>query len=85
MEKFYYNNGDRYEGTSSKGKNTGYGIYYSFLGIKYEGYFKPGIYSWILFIMYKSLLFLNHLKEILINNKITLLFIIILIIGIILN
>jgi hypothetical protein len=55
------------------------------LGIKYESYFKCGIYSWILFKIYKILSFLNHLKEILINNKITLLFIIILIIGIILN
>ena len=83
--KCYFINGDRYEGTFSNGYNIGYGIFYSILGIKYESYFKPGIYSWILFSIYKILLFLDHLRDIFINNKISLLFIVILIIGIILN
>ena len=83
--KYYFINGDRYEGTFSNGINNGYGIFYSTLGIKLESYFKRDIFYSILFIIYKILLFLNHLRDIFIKNKITLLLIIILIIRIILN
>ena len=41
--KYYYNDGERYEGDYVNGKREGKGIYYFKNGDKYEGDFKNGL------------------------------------------
>ena len=81
----YLPNGDRYEGKFINGIFNGYGIFYSHLGIQVKRYFKNDFSTKILYIIYKIILILNYLYSRLIKNKMTLLFIIFLIIGIIIN
>ena len=81
----YFPNGDRYEGEFINRKCIGYGIFYSHLGIQVKRYFKNDFSTKILLIIYTILLALNYLYSRLIKNKMTLLFIIILIIGILIN
>ena len=78
-------NGDRYEGQFKKGIYNGYGIFYSTLGFQYKGYFIECLFIKILVIIYKILLILNHLYSLIMRNKITLLYIIILILGILID
>ena len=82
---YYFSNGDRFEGEWKNGMIYGYGIFYSSLGFKYKAFFKNTRLEMILSWMYNILLFINHLYSIFIRNKITLLFIIILIIALIIN
>ena len=81
----YFSNGDRYEGVWKNNFVEGYGIFYSSLGLKVQRYFKYNIKDIFLFFIYKTILFLNNLYLSFVRNKITLLFIIILIIGILIN
>ena len=82
---FYFLNGDRYEGVFKNEIINGYGKFYSSLGLKLEKKFKFDIYTKILLIIYKILLFLYHMREIFIKNKMTFFLIILLILGIIIN
>ena len=81
---YYFPNGDRFEGIV-KDNIFGHGTFFSHLGLNLERNFGPCITTKILLIIYQIILFFNKLKWLLIRNKITLFFIIILIIGIILN
>ena len=81
----YFPNGDRYEGEFIDGIYNGYAIFYSHLGLQVKRYFKNDLSTKILYIIYKIILALNYLYSKSIKNKMTLLFIIILIIGIIIN
>ena len=82
---FYYCNGDRYEGEWKNDLCEGYGIFYSYLGLKVKKYFKYNMTNKLLFFMYKIILFMNNLYSSFLRNKITLLFIFILIIGILIK
>ena len=79
---YYFSNGDKLEGEWKNDFSEGYGIFYSILGLKVKRHFKFDIKDKTLFYIYKAILFLNYLYSSFLRNKITLLFIIILIIGI---
>ena len=81
----YNHNGDIFEGEFKKGNPIGYGIFYSSLGFKIEWYFKGTKLEIFLESIYTAFLFLNKLYSIVLRNKMTILFIIILIIGILIN
>ena len=83
---YYFNNGKRYEGKFKEGVNIGHGVFYSTaLGLQYRGYFIECLSIKILFIIYQILLILNNLYSLIMRNKITLLYIIILMLGILIN
>ena len=82
---FYFLNGDRYEGKWKNGFSEGYGILYSSLGWKVQRYFRYNLKDKFLFFLYKIILLLHNLYSSLLRNKITLLLIIILIIGILIK
>ena len=63
----------------------GYGIFYSSLGLKVEKYFKDNIKDKLLFFMYKTILLFNNVYLSFLRNKIIILYIIILIIGILIK
>ena len=82
---FYFLNGDIYKGEWKNGFSEGYGILYSSLGWKVQRYFSHNIKDIILFFIYKLILFLFNLYSTILRNKMTLLLIIILIIGILIK
>ena len=82
---FYFLNGDRYEGKWKNGINEGYGIFYSSFGWKVKRYFRYNTKNKLLFFIYQIILFLYNLYLSVLRNKMTLLFIIILIIGILIK
>ena len=73
---------DRYKGGTFK---DGFDIFYSSLGFEYKRYYKNVLSTKILVIIYKILLFLYCLYSKIMKNKLTLFFIIILILGILIN
>ena len=81
----YFYNGDRFEGEFKNDKMEGYGIFYSSLGLKVEKYFKDNIKDKLLFFMYKTILLFNNVYLSFLRNKIIILYIIILIIGILIK
>ena len=64
---------------------NGYGIFYSTLGLQYKGYFIESLSIRILFIIYKILLVFNNIYLFIMRNKMTLLYILILILSIVIN
>ena len=82
---FYFLNGDIYKGEWKNGFSEGYGILYSSLGWKVQRYFRYNIKDSLLFFIYKLILFLFNLYSTILRNKMTLLLIIILIIGILIK
>ena len=85
---YIFSNGDRYEGEFKNDIINGYGIFYFFIHkeIQYKGYFENGNSSFkILYFLHEATIILNKIYSMYINNKIILLFIIILIIGIIMK
>jgi len=81
----YNKNGDIFESEWKKGFPNGYGVLYSSLGFKIKWFFKGTKLEIFLEFIYTAFLFLNKLYSRFLRNKITLLFIIILFIGIIIN
>ena len=81
----YFFNGDRYEGEWKNGFYEGYGILYSSFGWKVKRYFRYNTKNKLLFFIYQIILFLYNLYLSVLRNKMTLLFIIILIIGILIK
>ena len=82
---YYFYNGGRYEGVFVNSIYDGFGTFYSTLGFKYSGYFKNSLSTKILIISYEIILFLKQLFFMMTRNKMTLLFIIILILSILIN
>ena len=82
---YYFSNGDRYESEWKNGDCIGYIFFYSCLGFKYEGYLNPEFSTKTAYAIYKILLFLNKQYSLFLKNKITLILIFILILGIIIK
>ena len=81
----YLSNGDKYEGVFKNGKNYGYGIFHSFLGFKFKKYFKNDKFEKCLYFIYAIILYFHKLYSTFIKGKISALFVIILIIGFIIQ
>ena len=81
----YFPNGDLFEGGWKNGGPNGYGIFYSSLGFKIKWFFRGTKLETFIVLIYKIFLFLSGFYFMLLRNKRTLLFMIILILGALIN